>query len=82
MDKVARAQHAQNLLDDPVLTEAFNVILSHYQSAFRDVTATDDEVIDARRSYMALEMVKTQLRRYVVDGKIEEKKRDQHRVND
>lgn len=81
MDKKARSQHAERLLSDDVLKSAFDVVSMRYQSVFTDPSATEEHVLEARRKVLALEQVKSQLRAYVGDGKMIEK-RDQHRVND
>lgn len=81
MNIKARAQHAERLLNDEILNVAFDMVSMRLQGVFKDTTATDDEVIEARRMFNALEQVRGQLRRFVVDGKILDKK-DQHRVHD
>ena len=81
MDKKARAQHAERLMEDDVLQNAFNVVLEYHTSVFTKRTATDAEVLEARRMVFALNEVKGQLGKFIGDGKILEK-RDQDRDND
>lgn len=81
MDRKARGQHAQRLLDDDVLQEAINGVLSYHQSVFMNPTATDEQVLAARDEVKALKSVMGRLRSFVADGKILEKK-DQDRDND
>ena len=76
MDKLARAQHAQRILDDDVVQEAFSVVLRYHTSVFEDATATDEKVLEARRMFHALNSVQKQLRSFVNDGKIIEKGQD------
>ena len=81
MDKKARAQHAERLVNDSVLQEAFNVVLEYHTSVFLNASATDDEVLKARDLAKALNEVKSQLKSFVATGKMIEK-RVQDREND
>ena len=81
MDKRAKAQRAEALLNDDVLQEAFNGVLFYHTGVFTRVTATEAEVLEARRMVLALNEVKSQLRRYVSTGDILAKK-DQDREHD
>lgn len=81
MDIKAKGQHAQRLLDDEVLQNAFSVVKEYHTEAFSRASATDSEVLEARRMVLALEQIKGQLRAFVSDGRILEKK-DQDRGND
>lgn len=81
MDKKTRAQHAERLMNDDVLQSAFNVVLEYHTDVFTKRSATDAEVLEARRMVFALNEVKAQLGRFINDGKMIEK-RDQDRGND
>jgi len=81
MDKRAKAKRAESLLADEVLQEAFDVVSEYHTSVFKRVSATEAEVLEARRRLMSLNEVKGQLRSFVGTGKLLAKK-DQDRVND
>jgi|TARA_R110000796_G_scaffold101704_1_gene210441 hypothetical protein len=81
MDKREMAQRAATLLGDDVLQSAFNGVLSYHTGVFTRVSATEAEVLEARRMVMALHEVKSQLRRYVATGEMLAKK-DQDREHD
>jgi hypothetical protein len=81
MDKRAKAQRAEALLKDDVLQDAFNGVLLYHTGVFSRVSATEAEVLEARRMVLALNEVKSQLSRYVSTGDILTKK-DQDREHD
>lgn len=81
MDKKARADHAARLLEDEVLQAAFNGVKEYHTGTFLRVTATDDEVLEARRQIGVLEDIKRQLHNFVAEAKIEQR-RDQDRGSD
>ena len=81
MDTKTRADHAKHLLDDEVLQSAFDVVKEYHKATFTKATATDAEVLEARRLVLLLEQVQGQLRSFVSAGKILDK-RDQHRADD
>tara|TARA_R110000824_G_scaffold347748_2_gene534506 strand:- start:8209 stop:8454 length:246 start_codon:yes stop_codon:yes gene_type:complete len=81
MDKKEKAQRAATLLGDDVLQSAFDGVLCYHKSVFERVSATDAEVLEARRMVIALNEVKSQLRRYVATGEMLAKK-DQDREHD
>mgnify|MGYP003626094149 FL=1 len=81
MDKRAKAQEAESLLANDVLQDAFNGVLLYHTGVMTNVSATDEEVLKARRMVLALNEVKGQLRRYVSTGDILAKK-DQDREHD
>jgi hypothetical protein len=81
MDKREKAQRADALLKDDVLQEAFDGVLLYHTGVLTHVSATDEEVLKARRMVLALNEVKSQLRRYATTGEILAKK-DQDRGND
>lgn len=70
---MARAQHAERLLQDDVLQEAFSMVERHYINTIINGNSSMDDVLDARQSILALKKVQTQLQTYVVDGKVEER---------
>jgi hypothetical protein len=81
MDKTARAKHAENLVNDDVLQEAFTVAYKRHCDIFTSKLATDGEVLEARRMAFAIKEVQGQLQSFIVDGKILDK-RNQDRDND
>jgi hypothetical protein len=81
MDKREKAQRADALLKDDVLQDAFNGVLLYHTGVLTHVSATDEEVLKARRIVLALNEVKNQLHRYVSTGDILAKK-DQDREHD
>lgn len=81
MDRIARAQRATHLMEDDVLQEAFTVAYQRQCDIFTHKLATDGEVLEARRMAFAIKEVQSQLRAFITDGKITEK-RNQDRVND
>jgi hypothetical protein len=81
MDKREKAQRADALLKDDVLQDAFNGVLLYHTGVLTHVSATDEEVLKARRMVLALNEVKGQLSRYVKTGDILAKK-DQDREHD
>tara|TARA_R110000744_G_scaffold192233_2_gene311362 strand:- start:776 stop:1021 length:246 start_codon:yes stop_codon:yes gene_type:complete len=76
-----KAQRADALLRDEVLQLAFDGVLLYHTSVFAKMSATEAEVLEARRMVLALNEVKSQLRRYVSTGNILAKK-DQDRGHD
>jgi hypothetical protein len=81
MDKREKAQEAESLLANDVLQDAFNGVLLYHTGVMTNVSATDEEVLKARRMILALNEVKSRLRRYVSNGDILAKK-DQDREHD
>ena len=81
MDKREKAQRADALLKDDVLQAAFDGVLLYHTSVLTRVSATDEQVLEARRMVLALNEVKNQLHRYVSTGDILAKK-DQDREHD
>lgn len=81
MEKKARAQHAERLLNDDVLQEAFSVVKEYHTERMMRANTADGDVLEARRDFLALERVIGQLRSFVSDGRILEK-RDRDREND
>jgi hypothetical protein len=81
MDKREKAAHADALLRDTVLQDAFDAVSLYHTGVFTRALATDEEVLNAHRMVLALNEVKSQLRRYVATGDILTKK-DQDREHD
>lgn len=81
MDSKARAQQAKHLLEDEVLQMAVDGVLSYHKSILTSRSATDEEVLQARQEFLALESVMARLRSFVSDGRITEK-REQDRASD
>lgn len=74
MDKKARAHHAENLMRDDVLQDAFNMVEKYYIDTIISGSASIDDVLEARQSILALKRVKSQIQTYIVDGKLLERK--------
>ncbi len=81
MDKRTKAQLADALLQDEVLQNAFAGVSLYHTGVMIHASATEAEVLEARRMVLALNEVKSQLRRYVTTGAILTKK-DQDREHD
>ena len=81
MDKKTRADHAARLLSDEVLQEAFSVVKEYHTGVILRATTTDSDVLEARRDILALGRVIGQLRSFVSDGRMIDKK-DQDRGSD
>jgi hypothetical protein len=81
MDKQEKAQRADALLKDDVLQSAFDGVLLYHTGVFARVSATNEQVLEARCMVLALNEVKNQLRRFASNGDILEKK-DQDRGHD
>lgn len=81
MNAKDRAQHAERLLADEVLQEAFSVVKEYHTERILRASTSDSEVLEDRRDILALERVKGQLRSFVSHGRMIEKK-DQDRASD
>ena len=81
MDKATRAQHAEHLMNDDVLRDAISVVYQRHCDTFANKLATDDEVIAARRMAFAVKEIESQLKSFISEGKIIEK-RNQDREHD
>lgn len=73
-DKTARAADAQRLLDDPILKEAFAVVVNE---AIAEWVNTPSAAIETRESLhrmvVTVDRVRGQLRRIIDDGKMAER---------
>ena len=81
MDKATRAQHAEHIMNDEVLQEGFTVAYQRQCDIFTHKLATKKEVLEARRMALAIREVQSQMRSFITEGKIIEK-RNQDRAND
>ena len=70
-----RQQHAERLLADPTLREALDVLKNAQIAVFTSPTCEDAEILEARRMVRALDDLETQLRRFILDGKLAERRR-------
>lgn len=74
MDKKARAQNADRLLNDDTLLEAFSVVKQRCVGVFEYHSSTPDEILEAHRDLRALDALKSALSDFVIDGKVAEKR--------
>ena len=82
MDQIQRAQRAKQLLDDPLLKEAFVMVENEQISLFTEQVCSAEQLMEAHRMVRALRLLKDQLAAYVVEGKLLERRieKGQHRV--
>ena len=73
MDKLQRAARAKALLDDPLLKDAFDVLLEE-QRALMGTECTDAQLQEAHRMVRALRRVQDRLTAIVTDGKMLERR--------
>ena len=73
-----RAGNAQDLLEKPLLVEAFAYLKDRYSSNVMKADSRDHDAIDENhRMFKALLQVEAELREVVKSGKIVDKKREQ-----
>jgi DNA-binding transcriptional regulator LsrR (DeoR family) len=70
-----RKQAAERLLNDPTLREAFDVLKSVQVAVFTSTSHSDADVMEARRMVRALGDLETQLNRFILDGKLAERRK-------
>ena len=68
----AKADRIKELLDDPLLKEAFENVRMHYRRAIEDLNVTDEDSLEARRMLFLLNSVEQDLRKSVQDGLLED----------
>lgn len=81
-DTLVRAARAKALLEDPLLTEAFDVLECTQVSIFTDHLCSAEQLMEAHRMVRALRAVKEHLQSVIVDGKMlqaREGRKGQHR---
>ena len=74
MEPAAKAARAQQILSDEVFTEALSVLKKESIGVFLYPTATDEEIMEARKAVLALSLVERQLQRFVDGWKLLERK--------
>jgi hypothetical protein len=74
MDKMTRAQVAETLLRDPVLLEAFNLVKQRQIEVFEYAKSSQEVIMEAHRMVRALVLLEDQLKTFVTDGKLLEKR--------
>ena len=70
-----RQLNAERLLKDPTLREALDVLKQTQIAVFTDRTSSEDDVMEARRMVRALGDLETQLSRFILDGKLAERRK-------
>ena len=70
-----RKQNAERLLRDPTLREALDVLKNAQIAVFTSKACGDAEVMEARRMVRALDDLETQLGRFILDGKLAERRK-------
>jgi hypothetical protein len=79
--EVTRGAHAERLLNDPLLKEAFELVENHILAMFRNAPLRDSEgVVKSKQLLHSLSLVRGALEQAVRDGKVaahtlEERKR-------
>ena len=69
-DTEKRAARAKALLEDVTFKDALRVVKEYHTSVFLRPSATEDEVMEARRMVLALTEVANQLVSFVQDGEM------------
>jgi DNA-binding transcriptional regulator LsrR (DeoR family) len=70
-----RQLNAERLLKDPTLREALDVLKQAQIAVFTARTSSEDDVMEARRMVRALGDLETQLSRFILDGKLAERRK-------
>lgn len=70
-----RKQAAERLLNDPTLREALDVLKSEQVAVFTSTSHSDADVMEARRMVRALGDLETQLKRFILDGRLAERRK-------
>lgn len=81
MDTIVKSSKASALLSDPVLQEAFNVIKLQQVDVFKHHASSQEEIMEASRMVRALGAVEEQLKSFILNGKLLERRieKGQHR---
>lgn len=74
MDTLRRAQHAKALIEDPLLTEALDMLEKEQISLFTEQVCSAEQLMEAHRMVRALRLLRDQLTSYVIDGKLLERR--------
>ena len=78
MDKIAQGQNAQRILEDDTFKNARDEVYNGIVERMTTTSATDDEVLAARRELLALRLIENRLVSYINTGRMEEKRRDRN----
>jgi DNA-binding transcriptional regulator LsrR (DeoR family) len=70
-----RKQAAERLLNDPTLREALDVLKNAQVAVFTGTSHSDADVMEARRMVRALGDLETQLERFILDGRLAERRK-------
>ena len=81
MDTIVKSSTASALLSDPVLQEAFDVIKLQQVDVFKHHASSQEEIMEASRMVRALGAVEEQLKSFILNGKLLERRieKGQHR---
>lgn len=79
MDVHVKASRAKQLLEDMVLKEALNVLLSEQIEVFESLNSSQEEIMEAHRMVRSLSRFKAQLQSFVNDGRFLERRQDKVR---
>ena len=81
MDTLLKSAKASALLSDPVLQEAFNVIKLQQVDVFKHQASSQEDIMEASRMVRALDAVEEQLKSFILNGKLLERRieKGQHR---
>jgi hypothetical protein len=69
---IARGAQAKNLMDNTLLSEAFETVLYNIQTGFLDSRAGDAEVLDLHKQAIAVKSVRGMIQGYISDAQMEE----------
>jgi hypothetical protein len=81
VDTIVKSSKASALLSDPVLQEAFDVIKLQQVDVFKHHASSQEEIMEASRMVRALGAVEEQLKLFILNGKLLERRieKGQHR---
>lgn len=71
--EISRAQQARNLMEHPLLVEAFETLESNLTNAMLDGDRDQNEVLELRDRLLALRAIKHQLGRVMETGRLAER---------
>ena len=79
MDVHVKAARAKQLLEDVVLKEALDVLLSEQIGVFESPSASQEEIMEAHRMVRSLSQLKAKLQSFVNDGRFLQRRQDKVR---
>lgn len=74
MEPSTKAARAKQILEDEVFIEAISVLKNSSIGVFLYPTATEDEIMEARKTVLSLTLIERQLQRFIDDWKLLERK--------